>query len=63
MAKQSKKDPIAKYVKKGGGGTQSIEPGSDFGAREMWNEATNPKSVKEMVGSDKEFSPYKHDQT
>lgn len=62
MAKQSKSDPVMREAKRQAGeGTQSILPGGDYGARELWGQAENPPSVKAMVGSDGEFSKYKHD--
>lgn len=35
--------------------------GDDFGAREAWDAASMPPSVKDMVGKKGEFSDYKHD--
>lgn len=62
MAKQSKSDPVMSAAKKAAGkGTQTIEPGSDFGARDLFGAATNPPSVKAMVGKVGEFAKYKHD--
>lgn len=60
MAKSKEKDVITKTVKENVG-KERISPGGDFGAREAFAEAAAPPSVKKMVGSDKEFSSYKHD--
>jgi hypothetical protein len=62
MAKQSKSDPVMKEAKRQAGeGTQSILPGGDYGARDLFGAATNPASVKAMVGKSGEFAKYKHD--
>ena len=42
-------------------GKQDIKKSNDYGARDMFAEATSPPSVKKMLGKRGEFARYKHD--